>query len=91
MTESEYKEKLIECLNYKRWQVVADAVTVLNNLAYNYEAVIREVQVEHQAIIKMLNSNVSNKQKLDFVKSFAEDWQERGYKNGIRRCNEQTR
>ena len=78
MTEAEYKEKLIECVSYKKWQVVADAVNLLNNMAYNYEAVIKEVRAERQAIVKMLNSNVSNKQKLDFVKSFAEDWKGEG-------------
>ena len=78
MTEAEYKEKLIECVSYKKWQVVTDAVNLLTNIAYNYEAAMREVQAERQAIIKMLNSNVSNKQKLDFVKSFAEDWKGEG-------------
>ena len=78
MTEAEYKEKLIECVSYKKWQVVADAVNLLNNMAYNYEAVIKEVRAERQAIVKMLNSNVSNKQKLDFVKSFAEAWEGEG-------------
>ena len=78
MTEAEYKEKLIECVSYKKWQVVADAVNLLNNMAYNYEAVIKEVRAERQAIVKMLKSNVSNKQKLDFVKSFAEDWKGEG-------------
>ena len=78
MTEAEYEEKLIECVSYKKWQVVADAVNLLNNMAYNYEAVIKEVWAERQAIVKMLNSNVSNKQKLDFVKSFAEDWEGEG-------------
>ena len=78
MTEAEYEEKLIECVSYKKWQVVADAVNLLNNMAYNYEAVIKEVRAERQAIVKMLNSNISNKQKLDFVKSFAEDWEGEG-------------
>ena len=74
MTEFEYQEKLMECLAYKKWQVVSDAVGMLNNMNYNFEAILGEMRAERQAIIKMLDSDVSNKQKLDFVKSFAKDW-----------------
>lgn len=74
MSEFEYQEKLMECLAYKKWQVVNDAVDMLNNLNYNYEAVIGEMRAERQAIIKMLDSDVSNKQKLHFIESFADDW-----------------
>lgn len=74
MTEFEYQEKLIECLAYKKWQVVNDAVNMLNNMNYNYEAVISEIRAERQAIIKMLDSDVSNKQKLHFIESFTDDW-----------------
>ena len=74
MTEFEYQEKLMECLAYKKWQVVNDAVDMLNNMNYNFEAVIGEMRAERQAIIKMLDSDASNKQKVDFVKSFAKDW-----------------
>lgn len=78
MTEFEYKEKLMECLAYKKWQVVNDAVDMLNNMNYNYEAVLSEMRAERQAIIKMLDSDVSNKQKLHFIESFAEDWRRKG-------------
>ena len=81
MTEAEYKEKLIECLSFKKWQVVADAVALLNNMNCNVEIIMREVKAERKAIINMLHSNSSNKQKLDFVKSFAEDWEERRNEN----------
>lgn len=81
MTEFEYQEKLMECLAYKKWQVVNDAVDMLNNMNYNYEAVIREVRAERQAIIKMLDSDVSNKQKLNFVESFAKDWKRKDNRN----------
>ena len=74
MTEFEYQEKLLECVAYKKWQVVTDAVTLLNNMNYNFEAIIGEFRAERQAIVKMLDSDVSNKQKLDFIKSFAKDW-----------------
>ena len=74
MKEFEYQEKLMECLAYKKWQVVNDAVDMLNNMNYNYEAVISEIRAERQAIIKMLDSDVSNKQKLNFIESFADDW-----------------
>lgn len=74
MTEREYQEKLAECIAYKKWQVVVDAVSLLNNMNDNFETMIREFIAERKSIIKMLESNVSNKQKLDFVKSFAEDW-----------------
>ena len=74
MTEFEYQEKLMACLAYKKWQVVNDAVDMLNNMNYNFEALLGEVRAERQAIIKMLDSDVSNKQKLNFVKSFADDW-----------------
>ena len=74
MAEFEYQEKLMECLAYKKWQVVTDAVTLLNNMNYNFEAIIGEFRAERQAIVKMLDSDVSNKQKLDFIKSFAKDW-----------------
>ena len=74
MNEFEYQKKLMDCIAYKKWQVVNDAVDMLNNMNYNYEAVIREVRAERQAIIKMLDSDVSNKQKLHFIESFAEDW-----------------
>ena len=74
MTEFEYQEKLMECLAYKKWQVVNDAVDMLNNMNYNYEAVISEIRAERQAIIKMLDSDASNKQKLQFIESFADDW-----------------
>ena len=79
MTEQEYREKLAECIAYKKWQVVADAVSLLNNMNDNFETMIREFIAERKSIIKMLDSDVSNKQKLDFVKSFAEDW--KGTKN----------
>ena len=78
MTEFEYQEKLMECLAYKKWQVVNDAVDMLNNMNYNFEAVIGEMRAERQAIIKMLDSDVSNKQKLQFIESFAEDWRRKG-------------
>ena len=74
MSEFEYQEKLMECLAYKKWQVVNDAVDMLNNMNYNYEAILGEMRAERQAIIKMLDSDVSNKQKLHFIESFAEDW-----------------
>lgn len=74
MTEFEYQEKLMECLAYKKWQVVNDAVDMLNNMNYNFEAVIGEMRAERQAIIKMLDSDASNKQKLNFIESFADDW-----------------
>lgn len=74
MTEFEYQEKLLECVAYKKWQVVTDAVTLLNNMNYNFEAIIGEFRAERQAIVKMIDSDVSNKQKLDFIKSFAKDW-----------------
>ena len=74
MTEFEYQEKLLECVAYKKWQVVTDAVTLLNNMNYNFEAIIGEFRAERQAIIKMLDSDVSNKQKLNFIESFADDW-----------------
>lgn len=78
MTEFEYQEKLMECLAYKKWQVVSDAVDMLNNMNYNFEAVLGEMRAERQAIIKMLDSDVSNKQKLHFIESFAEDWRRKG-------------
>lgn len=78
MTEFEYQEKLMECLAYKKWQVVNDAVDMLNNMNYNFEAVLGEMRAERQAIIKMLDSDVSNKQKLRFIESFAEDWRRKG-------------
>ena len=78
MTEFEYQEKLMECLAYKKWQVVNDAVNMLNNMYYNYEEVLREAKAERQAIIKMLDSDASNKQKLHFIESFAEDWRRKG-------------
>ena len=78
MTEFEYQEKLMECLAYKKWQVVNDAVDMLNNMNYNFEAVLGEMRAERQAIIKMLDSDVSNKQKLNFIESFAEDWRRKG-------------
>lgn len=74
MTEFEYQEKLMECIAFKKWQVVIDAATMLNNLNHNYEALLGEVKAERQAIIKMLNSDASNKQKLSFIESFADDW-----------------
>ena len=74
MTEFEYQEKLMACLAYKKWQVVSDAVDMLNNMNYNFEAVLGEMRAERQAIIKMLDSDVSNKQKLNFIESFADDW-----------------
>ena len=81
MTEFEYQEKLVECLAYKKWQVVNDAVDMLNNMNYNFETVIGEMKAERQAIIKMLDSDVSNKQKLRFIESFAEDWRRKGANN----------
>lgn len=78
MDEFEYREKLVECLAYKKWQVVNDAVDMLNNMNYNFEAVIGEMRAERQAIIKMLDSDVSNKQKLHFIESFAKDWRLKG-------------
>ena len=77
MTEFEYQEKLMECLAYKKWQVINDAADMLNNMNCNYEAVLREIRAERQAIIKMLDSDVSNKQKLNFVESFADDWKQK--------------
>lgn len=81
MTEFEYQEKLMACLAYKKWQVVNDAVDMLNNMNYNYEVVISEMRAERQAIIKMLDSDVSKKQKLEFVESFAEDWRRKDNRN----------
>ena len=81
MTEFEYQEKLMACLAYKKWQVVNDAVDMLNNMNYNFEAVLGEMRAERQAIIKMLDSDASNKQKLHFIKSFAEDWRRKGATN----------
>lgn len=78
MTEFEYQEKLMECLAYKKWQVVNDAVDMLNNMNYNFEAVLGEMRAERQAIIKMLDSDASNKQKLNFIESFAKDWRRKG-------------
>lgn len=78
MTEFEYQEKLAECLAFKKWQVVTDAIAMLNNLTYNFEAVLSEIKAERQAIIKMLDSEASNKQKLNFVESFAKDWRRKG-------------
>lgn len=75
MSESEYQEALMKCIAFKKWQVVADAVSFLNNMNYNLEAIIRELRAEQRAIVKMLQSDASNKQKLDFIKSFAEDWE----------------
>ena len=87
MTEFEYQEKLMECLAYKKWQVVNDAVDMLNNMNYNFEAVLGEMRAERQAIIKMLDSDVSNKQKLDFVKSFAKDWRRKQSKGESNETN----
>lgn len=53
MTEFEYQEKLTECIAYKKWQVVSDAVDILNNMNYNFEAAIAEFRAERRAIIKM--------------------------------------
>lgn len=78
MTEFEYQEKLIECLAYKKWQVVNDAIDMLNNMHYNYEVILSEMRAERQAIIRMLDSDVSNKQKLHFIESFADDWRRKG-------------
>ena len=72
MTEQEYREKLAECIAYKKWQVVADAVNFLNNMTDNYEAIISEFKSDRRAIIKALESDMSNKRKLDFIKSFVE-------------------
>lgn len=74
MDDFEYKEALTKCIASRKWQVVVDAVVLLNNMNCNFEALLREVKAERQAIIKMLQSDASNKQKLDFVKSFAKDW-----------------
>ena len=71
----------MECLAYKKWQVVNDAVDMLNNINYNFEAILSEIRAERQAIIKMLDSDVSNKQKLHFIESFAEDWRRKGAKS----------
>ena len=76
-TEFEYREMLTECIAFKKWQVVADAVSFLNNMNYNLETIIRAFRDDQLAIVKMLQSDASNKQKLDFVKSFAEDWSRR--------------
>lgn len=46
MTEFEYQEKLMECLAYKKWQVINDAVDMLNKLNYNYEAVLNGIRAE---------------------------------------------
>lgn len=78
MTEFEYQEKLMECLAFKDWQVVTDAISMLNNLNHNYKAALGEVKAERQAIIKMLDSDASNKQKLQFIESFADDWKRKG-------------
>ena len=75
MTESEYQESLMKCIAFKNWQVVTDAVTLLNTMNYNFKVLMREVKAERQAIIKMLQSDASNKKKLDFIKSFAEGWE----------------
>lgn len=75
MTESEYQEALMKCIAFKKWQVVTDAVTLLNTMNYNFKTILREVKAERQAIIKMLQSDASNKKKLDFIKSFAEGWE----------------
>lgn len=75
MTESEYQEALMKCVTFKKWRVLTDAVDLLNNMSYNLEAILREVKAERQAIIKMLQSDASNKKKLDFIKSFAEGWE----------------
>ena len=75
MTESEYQEALMKCIAFKKWQVVTDAVTLLNTMNYNFKVLLREVKAERQAIIKMLQSDASNKKKLDFIKSFAEGWE----------------
>lgn len=75
MTESEYQEALMKCIAFKKWQVVTDAVTMLNTMNYNFKTLLREVKAERQAIIKMLQSDASNKKKLDFIKSFAEEWE----------------
>lgn len=83
MTEFEYQEKLMECLAFKEWQVVTDAVAMLNNLNRNYKTVLGEVKAERQAIIKMIDSDVSNKQKLAFVESFANDWRRKGASDGL--------
>ena len=75
MTEAEYKEKLSECIAFKKWQVVVDAAKALIILDNNYDVIFNEVRAERQAIVKMLQRNdIGNKQKLDFIKSFAEDW-----------------
>ena len=81
MTEFEYQEKLMACLAYKKWQVVSDAVGMLNNMNYNFEAVLGEMRAERQAIVKMLDSDASNKQKLRFIESLAEDWKPKGAKH----------
>ena len=73
-TEFEYQKMLTECIEFKNWQVVTDAITLLNTMNYNYKALLVEVKAEWQTIIKMLQSDASDKQKLDFVKSFAKDW-----------------
>lgn len=72
MTESEYQEALMKCIAFKKWQVVADAVNFLNNMTDNYEAIISEFKSDRRAIIKALESDMSNKRKLDFIKSFVE-------------------
>lgn len=72
MTEQEYQEKLAECIAYKKWQVVADVANLLNNMNDNYEAIISEFKSDRRAIIKALESDMSNKRKLDFIKSFVE-------------------
>lgn len=69
MDELEYQEKLMECVAFKKWQVITDAALLLNNMNHNFEAVIAEIKAERKAIIKMLESNISNKQKLDFINS----------------------
>ena len=69
MDELEYQEKLMECVAFKKWQVVTDAVSLLSNMNYNFEAMMAEVKAERKAIIKMLESDISNKQKLDFINS----------------------
>lgn len=86
MTEFEYQEKLMECLAYKDWQMVNDAISMLNNMNHNYRVVLSEMKAEQKAIIKMLDSDASNKKKLDFVKSFADDWRPKQRKEHEDEC-----
>ena len=86
MSEFEYEQKLMECILYKRHKVMEDVARMLATYHANCETLISEYRAEHQTIIKMLDSDASNKKKLDFVKSFADDWRPKQRKEHEDEC-----